>query len=74
MKALQHPAELARFVELVRKEGVRSYLEIGCKFGGTFSAVTRAMPPGRTRLRLICPPAARTGRRAGSRLMLVLMN
>jgi predicted O-methyltransferase YrrM len=46
MKALQHPAELARFVELVRSEGVRSYLEIGCKFGGTLVAVTRAMPPG----------------------------
>ena len=46
MKALQHPAELDRFVELVRSEGVRSYLEIGCKFGGTFSQVTRAMPPG----------------------------
>jgi cephalosporin hydroxylase len=46
VKALQHPAELALFVELVRAEGVRSYLEIGCKFGGTFSAVTRAMPLG----------------------------
>jgi len=46
MKALQHPAELARFVELVRSEGVRSYLEIGSKFGGSFSAVTRAMPAG----------------------------
>jgi predicted O-methyltransferase YrrM len=46
VKALQHPDELARFVELVRSEGVRSYLEIGSKFGGTFSAVTRTMPPG----------------------------
>jgi len=46
MKALQHPEELARFVELVRSEAVCSYLEIGCKFGGTFTAVTRAMPKG----------------------------
>jgi len=46
VKALQHPAELARFVGLVAREGVRSYLEIGCKFGGTFAAVTRAMPSG----------------------------
>jgi methyltransferase family protein len=44
MKALQHPDELARFVELIRSEAVTSYLEIGCKFGGTFTAVTRAMP------------------------------
>jgi cephalosporin hydroxylase len=46
MKALQHPDELSRFVKLLRREGVRSYLEIGSKFGGSFRAVTLAMPPG----------------------------
>lgn len=46
MKVMQHPAELARFLAIAREEGVRRYLEIGSKFGGSFGAVTRAMPPG----------------------------
>ena len=44
--ALQDPAELAEFVELVRAEGIQSYLEIGSKFGGSLWAVTMAMPVG----------------------------
>lgn len=46
MKALQHPDELKLFVDVLRREGVQSYLEIGSKFGGSFGAVTRMMPPG----------------------------
>lgn len=46
MKVMQHPAELARFLAIARGEGVRRYLEIGSKFGGSFGAMTRAMPVG----------------------------
>jgi len=46
MKIMQHPAELARFIALAREEGVRSYLEIGSKFGGSFQQMTQSMPVG----------------------------
>jgi predicted O-methyltransferase YrrM len=46
MKALQHPDELSRFVKLLQKEGVRSYLEIGSKFGGSLRAVMLGLPRG----------------------------
>jgi hypothetical protein len=41
--ALQDPAELVEFLRIVRREDVRSYLEIGSKFGGSLWAVTIAM-------------------------------
>lgn len=45
--ALQDPAELAHFIVLLKKEGIRSYLEIGCKHGGSLWRVaTEAMPKG----------------------------
>lgn len=46
MKQTQHPAELAAFVDLVRKQGVTSYLEIGMKIGHSLKAVASAMPAG----------------------------
>lgn len=45
-KALQNEAEHARFVEIVKAEGVKSYLEIGSKFGGSFRRVADALPKG----------------------------
>jgi cephalosporin hydroxylase len=41
--ALQDPAELIEFLRIVQRENVRSYLEIGSKFGGSLWAVTIAM-------------------------------
>lgn len=41
--ALQDTSELVEFVRLVQREKVRSYLEIGSKFGGSLWAVTVAM-------------------------------
>lgn len=43
---LQDEAEIAAFAELVRAEGVRSYLEIGSKFGGSLDRVAAVMPTG----------------------------
>lgn len=43
---LQDPAELEAFVRVVKSEGVRSYLEIGSKFGGSLDAIVHAMPVG----------------------------
>lgn len=41
--ALQDTSELVEFLRVVRRENVRSYLEIGSKFGGSLWAVTIAM-------------------------------
>lgn len=43
---LQHPAELEEFIALLKREGVRSYLEIGSKFGGLLWKVGNALPAG----------------------------
>jgi cephalosporin hydroxylase len=45
-KIQQHPLELAEFVEFIRTAGINSYLEVGCKFGGSLWAVANAMPAG----------------------------
>src|SRR5262245_32054074 len=46
-KVLQNPAELDRFIALVRRENVRDYLEVGCKFGGSlWRIVTQGIPRG----------------------------
>lgn len=44
--ALQDENELRLYVDLVRDRGVRSYLEVGAKFGGTFRRVGNALPKG----------------------------
>ncbi len=41
---LQVPAEIARFVEIVAENKVRSYLEIGSKFGGSLWTVSQVLP------------------------------
>lgn len=45
-EALQDQRELDEFIALVKAEGIRSYLEIGSKFGGSLWAVANAMPAG----------------------------
>ena len=43
---LQNPIECAEFVSVLKNEGVRSYLEIGSRFGGTLWQVAQALPVG----------------------------
>lgn len=43
---LQHPRELEEFLVLLKVEGVKSYLEIGSKFGGLLWKVGNALPSG----------------------------
>jgi cephalosporin hydroxylase len=40
---LQHPVELEWFIDLLRWRRVRSYLEVGVRFGETFAAVLRGV-------------------------------
>lgn len=46
MKSLQNEGEIARFTDILVREGVTSYLEIGSKFGGSLNRVARALPKG----------------------------
>lgn len=46
VKTLQHEPEFVKFLDIVKREGVRSYLEIGCKYGGTLWGVANALPSG----------------------------
>lgn len=45
-EAAQDPQEIADFCELLRAEGVRSYLEIGSKYGGSLWRVGSVLPRG----------------------------
>lgn len=45
-KALQEETEISGFCDIVRREGVLSYLEVGSKFGGSLWRVANAMPAG----------------------------
>lgn len=42
----QDMSELSSFLRLLVENNVRSYLEIGSKYGGTFNMVMRLLPPG----------------------------
>lgn len=44
--ASQRADELLPFIELLEREGVRSYLEIGARHGDTFDMVARSLPEG----------------------------
>lgn len=44
--AAQDPAEIEAFCALLKREGVRSYLEVGSKFGGSLWRVGQALPKG----------------------------
>lgn len=44
--ASQNPAELSAFIELLQKENVTRYLEIGARHGDTFFDVMRSLAPG----------------------------
>lgn len=43
---LQIPEEIDWFIGILRQEGVKSFLEIGSKFGKAFERVARALPVG----------------------------
>lgn len=45
-KLLQHAGEHEQFLAILRKENVRSYLEIGSMYGGSLWLVANALPKG----------------------------
>jgi predicted O-methyltransferase YrrM len=45
-KYQQHDAEIKEFVQFLKGKQVKSFLEVGSKFGGVLWAVSRVMPKG----------------------------
>lgn len=45
-KPLQHEDELTGLIALFQREGVRSYLEVGARYGGSFARVMLSLPEG----------------------------
>jgi predicted O-methyltransferase YrrM len=43
---MQNPQECAEFVSVLKREGVKSYLEIGSRFGGSLWQVAQVLPVG----------------------------
>jgi predicted O-methyltransferase YrrM len=46
VQTMQDEAEIASFADVVRSEGVSSFLEIGSKFGGSLRRIADVMPVG----------------------------
>ena len=46
VRTMQHPDEHAWFCDILRRENVRSYLEIGCLNGGSLQDTAYALPRG----------------------------
>ena len=44
----QNATELAELIDLFKQENVRSYLEVGCRFGGSLWHITNSLPEGST--------------------------
>jgi cephalosporin hydroxylase len=44
--ALQNNSELLAFTDILRQEKAKSYLEIGCKFGGSLWTIANTLPTG----------------------------
>lgn len=45
-RVLQNKQELEDFIKILQKENVKSYLEIGCKFGGSLWYIGNGLPKG----------------------------
>lgn len=46
VEIMQDEAEIAALADVIRSEGVRSFLEIGSKFGGSLRRIADVMPSG----------------------------
>lgn len=58
----QYPDEIDPFIQMLVEEGVRSYMEVGCRYGDTFHAVGCALPLGST-LVAVDLPGAKSGQK-----------
>ena len=66
--AAQDATELALLIDLFRHEQVRSYLEIGSRYGGSLWKIARSMPTG-SRIVAVDMPAGFGGRPDGKEVL-----
>lgn len=63
----QYAGEVHAMIELFQREGVRSYLEVGCRYGDTFHTVGLALPEGSRLVAVDLPGAYSSDKRPGGR-------
>lgn len=56
----QYPQEIKPFIQCLKGEGCISYAEVGCRYGDTYHAVGRSLPPG-SRVVAVDLPGAKSG-------------
>jgi hypothetical protein len=61
----QYREEVEAMIAVFKSEGVRSYLEVGCRYGDTFRAVGRALPNGSRCVACDLPGAYSSDKRPG---------
>lgn len=61
----QSSSELEAFIDVLREEGVRRFLEIGSRFGGSLDRIARALPVG-SRIVSVDSGKGMGGRRPGA--------
>jgi cephalosporin hydroxylase len=62
----QYQEEIQGFIRFLQEQGVKSYLEVGCRHGDTFHAVGKALPKG-SLLVAVDLPGARSGKSTGGK-------
>jgi len=70
-QAVQDEQEISAFCDLVAREGVRSYLEIGTKWGGTFHRVMCSLPKGSKGVSIDLPGGTKDWKATEASLQLV---
>jgi hypothetical protein len=69
VRSRQEPGELSAFIDLLKAENVRSYLEVGACHGDTFHAVMSTLPKGSKGVAVDLPESDAWGK-SGSRVAL----
>jgi len=62
----QYKSEIQDFIQLLKDEGVTSYLEIGCRHGDSYHAVGKVLPKGSLVVGVDLP-GARSGKETGGK-------
>lgn len=67
-EAAQHEQEINEYVQLLKEEGVRTYLEVGSKFGGSLWRAATMLPVGSRIVSVDLPGGTRAWRESSESL------
>lgn len=62
----QYESEINDFIKLLKDEGVKSYLEVGCRHGDSYHAIGKVLPKGSLVVGVDLP-GARSGKETGGK-------